>query len=175
MWFCNWFISVFSWAAIVGNIDNFVSIFGVVYNIHRFEIYSISIVFFRTGDSSQNLRWPNERVSSVRWSLENGNILTTGCVRGKIVVWDVRWEIWSLDSLFQVIDMIKRLYRIFMKVILLIFNINKICFEILISTSFSFAYASASFHLGSFHWDIFLHVSMIYKFSVIFLANILVF
>lgn len=44
----------------------------------------------RVGDSSHNLRWRNEQVSSVRWSLENGNILTTGSVDGNITVWDVR-------------------------------------------------------------------------------------
>ncbi|OZC04958.1 WD domain, G-beta repeat protein [Onchocerca flexuosa] len=51
---------------------------------------NVIIIDPRTGDSSQNLRWSNEQVSSVRWSLENGNILTTGCVRGNIAVWDVR-------------------------------------------------------------------------------------
>ncbi|MCP9262028.1 DNA excision repair protein ERCC-8 [Dirofilaria immitis] len=51
---------------------------------------NVTLIDPRSGDSSQNLRWPDERVSSVRWSLENGNILTTGCVRGNIVVWDVR-------------------------------------------------------------------------------------
>ncbi|CAG9534621.1 unnamed protein product [Cercopithifilaria johnstoni] len=51
---------------------------------------NIVLIDPRVGDSSQSLRWPDERVSSVRWSLENGNILTSGCVRGKIAVWDVR-------------------------------------------------------------------------------------
>uniref|UniRef100_A0A0R3RPV2 WD_REPEATS_REGION domain-containing protein n=1 Tax=Elaeophora elaphi TaxID=1147741 RepID=A0A0R3RPV2_9BILA len=51
---------------------------------------NIIIIDPRTGDSSHNLRWSDERVSSVRWSLENGNILTSGSVRGKITVWDVR-------------------------------------------------------------------------------------
>ncbi|VDM19085.1 unnamed protein product [Wuchereria bancrofti] len=51
---------------------------------------NIILIDPRVGDSSHNLRWPEERVSSVRWSLENGNILTSGSVRGTIMVWDVR-------------------------------------------------------------------------------------
>ncbi|VDN01567.1 unnamed protein product [Thelazia callipaeda] len=45
---------------------------------------------FETGDSSQNLRWQNEHISSLRWSVEDENMLATGAVSGKIAIWDVR-------------------------------------------------------------------------------------